>query len=363
MPVSRRPTLVLLAALVVALTGCLHLGGPVFDARDDSWMPLHDAALAGDVAGLRAALGAGAEVDAPTGHGDTALMLACRGGDRAAVELLLERGASVAEQNKAKFDPLEVAVAYGHGHLLALLFEHGATTEVGFLDTVDPLQVAVLGGRVEVLDELLRLAPKAMAKRVENRMGVLEMALLGRAAPPAIQASLKAAGVDLGAEARARDERQMMGLLMLLALLRGDRGLAEAAFAMGVDPNLPMKDDSKGGGTLLHAIAATPPAKLKPVEVAPADRDPVGAARRGAGAATVPGPAVILEVVEFMLAHGADPTVPDANGKTAIELAREAGKDDLWMALRMGAAGRAGAARKEAAPGAVGAPPERPDSR
>lgn len=87
------------------------------------------AAASGDAAGLRAALAAGAEVDA-RGSVATALMMAARHGHAACVKLLLEAGADV-HAHAYGVGSLEWAAGGGHAECVELLLAAGAVGDGG----------------------------------------------------------------------------------------------------------------------------------------------------------------------------------------------------------------------------------------
>ncbi len=83
--------------------------------RAGGWSALMTAAEAGDSAGARAAVAAGAEVNAADEDGWTALHLAALNDRAAVVELLLAQpGVEVNARTKWKSTPLMVAASRGH---------------------------------------------------------------------------------------------------------------------------------------------------------------------------------------------------------------------------------------------------------
>ena len=84
------------------------------------------AASAGDVDALSRWLGAGADVDARDGHGQTALMMAAQGGHAGAVDLLIASGADLDVTAKYNLSALMLAVIAGHADVARRLVLAGA---------------------------------------------------------------------------------------------------------------------------------------------------------------------------------------------------------------------------------------------
>ena len=87
--------------------------------------PIHDAAKAGDVAAIAAALDAGANINAIDGGG-TPLYFAVRRGKFAAAKLLIERGADVNVGSNYWGSLLTIASGMARADLVTLLLAHGA---------------------------------------------------------------------------------------------------------------------------------------------------------------------------------------------------------------------------------------------
>ena len=91
---------------------------------------LHRAAQAGDIVGLKAALAAGAAVDALDGRGRTALMHAVDKGYTLLVEPLLAAKAAVNLRAPDGATALFMAVAHGHTEIVAVLMRAGADVSI-----------------------------------------------------------------------------------------------------------------------------------------------------------------------------------------------------------------------------------------
>ena len=91
---------------------------------------LHRAAQAGDITGLKAALAAGAAVDALDGRGRTTLMHAVNKGFTLLVEPLLEAKADPDIRAPDGATALFMAVAHGHTEIVAMLMKASATVSI-----------------------------------------------------------------------------------------------------------------------------------------------------------------------------------------------------------------------------------------
>jgi uncharacterized protein len=120
--------------------------------------PVIDAVLAHDLERVRAALDAGADVDAVDGDGRTALHHAAIDGGADVAELLLDRGADPNAMDGQQWTPLHFAAREHHVALAEMLLRRGAS-----IDAVDsfgntPLFRATFDsrGRGEMIATLLR---------------------------------------------------------------------------------------------------------------------------------------------------------------------------------------------------------------
>lgn len=114
--------------------------------------PLHDAAMAGDIAQIELLLSQGADVNEKSGS-PPPLYFAINTEHVEAAELLIARGADV--NARSTFGaPLHAAAARGLTSIVNLLLEHGADTEVR-AQGLTPLHLAARNGRIEVVQSLL----------------------------------------------------------------------------------------------------------------------------------------------------------------------------------------------------------------
>jgi len=104
---------------------------------------LRNAAAQGDLEGVRAALRAGAGVNARGEYGDAALNLACENGRADVVAFLLGEGADIENLGGADKTPLMNAAFAGHAGIARTLIGHGARISDDLLNSVG-MKVGIL---------------------------------------------------------------------------------------------------------------------------------------------------------------------------------------------------------------------------
>lgn len=153
---------------------------------------IHDYARKGDVAGIVAALAAGADVNDYDGF-DSPLTEAVRKGHYSAAKQLIERGADVNIPTRYYGDPVMLAAAQSRADLMELLLDHGAIPD-STLDGKPVLNVAAMMGCFDCV----RLLVEAGADvNWEHRSGCYIQSALGIATVlkySAIAAYLRAHG-------------------------------------------------------------------------------------------------------------------------------------------------------------------------
>lgn len=118
--------------------------------------PLMSAARSGSVEAVELLLGAGAPVDAlELARGQSALMWAAAERHPAVVRVLIDRGAGVNRGSRAGFTPLMFAAREGDLESVRLLVERGADVNAAAADGSTPLLVATVRGHVPVAEFLL----------------------------------------------------------------------------------------------------------------------------------------------------------------------------------------------------------------
>ena len=275
---QRSPTgrLVAVAAAIAALVAATPRAA-------DS--PVADAAMAGDIAAVRALLADGADVNAAQGDGMTALHWAAEHGDARLAEMLLYAGAVVEPVTRiGGYTPLHIAARTGSDAVALMLLGAGADAAAAAPGTgTTPLHLAATAGSAPLVTALLdRGADPDAREDVWGQTPLIFAASMNRA--DAIRALL-AAGADPDIASTVEDLRVLSELDRIAgrrrteaveALTAGrsraptptefqtavrasrtvyEEGLPEDADEEEEDDFRPRRIEAKGGLTaLLHAV-------------------------------------------------------------------------------------------------------------
>jgi uncharacterized protein len=98
--------------------------------RTNGMTPLHRAAINGHVAAIAALLAAGARADGTSSIGNTPLMLGVLHGSTAALDALLAAGANTNHVNNGGYTALHWASMHGHPDATCVLLDAGARTDM-----------------------------------------------------------------------------------------------------------------------------------------------------------------------------------------------------------------------------------------
>ena len=148
---SRRHLAMLVGALSLTLVA---FTAPRLLAISDS--PVADAAMRGDIEGVRTLLRKGADVNAAQGDGMTALHWSALNGDLKTLNVLLYAGATTESLTRVgAYTPLHLASSRGHGAVVARLLEAGSKPGVSTTTGVQPLHLAAQAGNPEAVTALL----------------------------------------------------------------------------------------------------------------------------------------------------------------------------------------------------------------
>ncbi len=285
-------------------------GVPVNARNSLGGTPLHDAAWAGERDVAAFLLQAGADVNAKHAEGgSTPLHYAVLTNHPDVVEVLLDHHSDVKAPYKSRQTALHLAAARGYGRIATLLIAHGAEVNARDDNGATPLSEAAWTGETEMVK--LLLAKGAHASEINPQTGMTAL----HAAASRGYREVAAALVDAGARADVRDKNGATPLYLALQFQRMD---VIDLFVRGksIDVKTVLRDEVLRGQTNIVKLL---------IDFMP----PLGSTTLLHDAALKGH----LDILELLLAHGADVDSRNAQGATALHDAALAGQKNAADAL------------------------------
>ncbi len=332
------------------LAGLLAAGHDVNQTQPDGMTALHWAVWHGDVEAVRLLLQARADVNAATEYQERPLALACEAGAAELVRVLLQAGADVESTRAGRETPLMTAARTGNADVVTQLLAAGADVNAREQNQqTAAMWAAAEGNTAAVL--LLADAGADLTTPLSNGWTPLFFAV--REGRTETVLALLQRGLDVNAP-MSGEKRNRGPNPLLLAVTNGHFETAAALLEAGADANL-----QPAGHAALHAITWV----RKPVR-GDGDPPPVGSGslgslqfvrrlieygadvnlrlekgRSGFADFTTTGCTAFvlaaqtgdLPLLELLLELGADATIPNVDGSTAMLAA--AGIGDLGSGL------------------------------
>ena len=286
------------------------------------------AAYLGDVAKVKSLIEGGADVNAGTGTGWTALHYAARYNQPAVAEALMVAGARVDISDKLGTTPLHAAVEEGTLGMVQFLLAQGANCNSRDREGETPLYVAVRRGHVSVAEALMSGGADVNIGAAGGITPLYWAAQYGRLD---VVRLLIAKGADVNV---LRDENyfERRDTPLSIAIGQGHVDIVETLVSGGADLN--RKD--KSGWTPLHAaivswcesaVEAAVPRGPFNVDTTLEDEE-----RRDTLARAVC-QKLVLQMVRILIAHGAEVRAKDEEGVTPLHCAACAGDRDVVQLL------------------------------
>lgn len=280
---------------------------------------IHYVADAGDATALQYLLSKGAEVDALSKSGETALTHAARQGHANCVKILLEAGASPHAVDRTVPSALAAATGQGHADCVKLLLEAGAATAADKYKEKTPLMLALEIGNTACIELLLPATEDLLAATAAGNTTLMSAACMDS---PELLKMLIARGADVNARALSGKTPLLMaaqhGRIENMRLLIAHGANVNAQDNDGISPLLlaTLRGSTEATQLLLEAGAdATLADKQKCTPL-------MQAARNGNA-----------DCVKILLEHGAKDSYTRRQRTTSLMLAASKGSADCVRLL------------------------------
>jgi ankyrin repeat protein len=315
--------------------------------------PIHDAIIAGDLAGVKAMVADNPDqINAKASDNNTPLHLAAINGHTEIVKFLISRGVDVNIGDNENSPPIVNAALSNHTDIVKLMLDNGASVTQADDNQMTPLHFACMGGDPEIVRMLIDKGADANALNHNGLTPMIYAAYRGKleaikvliehGADPYIVASdgitnLHGAAnfgsvevckffIDLGIDVNVTDNQARTPLFD--ATSRGRIEVTEYLLGMGADANaidsnlnVPMHDAAYGGDVDVIDMLVKAGANVNVSNRQ--SRTPLHFAHFRDQ----------IDAVRALLAHGADPNTQDNNGQTPIFLTTRNGSGEICQTL------------------------------
>ncbi|MCJ1246978.1 Ankyrin-2 [Trapelia coarctata] len=292
-------------------------------SNSPNFSPASFATIHGLVPLLRLLLSQKGDVNAKDDHNWTALHFAAERRDAEVAGLLLESGAEVSVENNNLWTPLHIAAYFGHEEVMMQLIDKGADVSSGRQFAETPLHCASIRGQLSAVSLLLVHGAIIDATDSNEKTSLIHAAFCGH---------LEVVELLLGNGADIQAADNLGGTPLNYAAEHGYWEVVKLLLAKGADANAARTD---GETPLFNAVLSVQVEAVKLLLEKGADAN---ATKRGCGSTALSCAAehygfhsytlVLKEnlmlgleaIMRTLLAHGPDPTIRDADGRTTLDL-------------------------------------------
>ena len=305
-------------ARVVAL---LDEGANIEEHNRNGWTPLMSASLYGKVDLARLLLDRGADLYAVDAEGKSALHYAAWRGGAEAVRLLVRLGADVnATDTFGNYTPLHLAAAKCNREIVqetcGTLLAAGADVDARSQWGTTALWSAAIAGRGDLVDFLVRHGAVLEIRDQQGRTVLIFVAEID------FFSDMVGRLLAHGADADAQDAAGRTALMY--AALSAQMSVINALLDGGAHIN---RQDVRGATALMYAAGESPKASVigmlgRELSTAPEGGNAPKWDAEKKAARLAKAYRARAEVIRHLLVRGADPALQDADGQTALDVAR-----------------------------------------
>ena len=286
--------------------------------KDNGVTPLFMAAQNGHSDTVSILLQANANPNLQADDGVTPLLMAAQNGHSDTVSILLQANANPNLQKDNGVTPLFVAAQNGHSDTVSILLQANANPNFQADDGVTPLLMAAQSGHSDTVSILLQANANPNLQK-DNGVTPLFMAAQNGHSDT----------VSILLQANADPNLQKNGGItpLYIAAKHGHSDTVSILLQANADPNL-QTDDGHSGTPLMVACLKSHPQIVQLLQTNGADSN-VQKHSNGLTALMCACHTGCLESTELLVMSGADPSMVDSRGLTALDIAVSSGHDDI----------------------------------
>jgi hypothetical protein len=259
--------------------------------------PLGVAALYGQAPVVSALIAAGANINADQ-DGSTAMMMAANEGHTAVLAALITGGAKASETDKNGMTPLMAAASANRTDAVKLLIARGADVNAGNRDGSSALMAAAFGGHLETVQALIAAGADVNVVDSQGRTPLMAAAMAG---------SLPVVRALIAGKANLRAEDRGGSTALIYAASSGQVAMIDALQAAGLSKGLDLAFSFAVRGCHMDLARKLAASGVK-----------TNVVLNGQPVLLLAVASNCTEAVDYLIAHGADVNEVDDEGTTPL---------------------------------------------